>query len=127
MLSTMNQIAYDDPSVIVKQFALDEAQLEAFQRFGKDTLMALVEQFRLPSEGPRALEMIPELLVRHAGGTVFQEAHFEIIRSSPTDLFSLPGRAEVKIDTRGELTLLRPRWQGPSSNNRSAMFSWATQ
>jgi adenine-specific DNA-methyltransferase len=101
MLSTMNQIAYDEPPGIVKQFALDEAQLEAFQRSGKDTLMALVEQFRVPSEGPRALEMIPELLVRHAGGTVFQEAHFELIRSSPTDLFSLPGRAEVKIDTRG--------------------------
>jgi adenine-specific DNA-methyltransferase len=101
MLSTMNQIAYDDPTAIVRQFALDEAQLEPFQRRGKDTLVALVEQFRVPSEAPRALEMIPELLVRHAGGTVFQEAHFEIIRSSPTDLFSLPGRAEVKIDTRG--------------------------
>jgi adenine-specific DNA-methyltransferase len=101
MLTGARPDAYDEPGVLIKDFALDAQYIEAFHRLGKDTVVALMQQFRLPAEAPQTLEMIPELLVRHAGGTVFQEAHFEIIRSRPTDLFRLPGRAEVKIETRG--------------------------
>ncbi|MBA3356014.1 MAG: hypothetical protein H0U18_08765 [Pyrinomonadaceae bacterium] len=76
MLSENDQNAHRHPAELVNDFALDEQHLEAFQRLGRDTIAALIEQFRLPTEAPRALKMIPELLVRHAGGTVFQEAHF---------------------------------------------------
>lgn len=86
---------------MLTDYAIDVNFAEAFRSLGENKLTALIEQFRSPSATSRKLETIPQLLVRHAGGTVFQEAHFEFIRGKPTDLFSLPGAAEVKIDTRG--------------------------
>lgn len=43
----------------------------------------------------------PSLAVRHAGAEVFQDAHFELLRASGSDLFGLAGPSEVKVATRG--------------------------
>ncbi|MGZ5434500.1 MAG: HsdM family class I SAM-dependent methyltransferase [Pyrinomonadaceae bacterium] len=101
MLSEQEAADYVDSADVANDYNLDESHQDVFKRLKKDTLVALIEQFRYPAHGPRALMIIPELLVRHASGTVFQEAHFELIRSEPADLFSLPGRATVRIDSRG--------------------------
>ena len=99
MLSGRNETSNHEPNALISNFALDENHLEAFLGLGEETIAALIEQFRVPITAPRSLVMVPELLVRHAGGTVFQEAHYEVIRGNPTDLFRLPGRAEIKIET----------------------------
>lgn len=95
--------AYGHAELLPTEYALDATYTDAFLSLGPQKLEALIDQFRSPSLSlnPRSLEVIPELLVRHASGTVFQEAHFELIRGTPTDLFGLPGVAEVTITTRG--------------------------
>ena len=48
------------------------------------------------------LRLYPALAIRHAGGQLFQEAHFELLRVSPNiDLFGLIDAPETKIDSRG--------------------------
>lgn len=92
----------DDPRTkideLIENYALDREYVDIFLSLEENKLNALVEQFRTTSGSPK---LVPELLVRHAGSIVFQEAHFEFVQSAPTDLFQLPGLAEVKIDTRG--------------------------
>lgn len=48
------------------------------------------------------LRLHPTLAIRHAGGQLFQEAHFDLLRVSPDfDLFALIDAPETKIETRG--------------------------
>lgn len=48
------------------------------------------------------LQLHPALAIRHAGGQLFQEAHFELLRVSPNyDLFGLLAAPETKVNNRG--------------------------
>ncbi len=48
------------------------------------------------------LRLHPALAIRHAGGQLFQEAHFELLRVSPNfDLFGLIDAPETRVDNRG--------------------------
>lgn len=49
-----------------------------------------------------SLRLHPALAIRHAGGQLFQEAHFELLRVSPNfDLFGLLDAPETRVDNRG--------------------------
>ena len=48
-----------------------------------------------------ALRLYPSLAVRHAGGQIFQEAHFDLVRASPPDMFGYLGTATISRNTRG--------------------------
>lgn len=50
---------------------------------------------------PQSFRLFPSLAVRHAGGEIFQEAHFELMRTPGVDLFGYSGLAESKAVTRG--------------------------
>src|SRR6266404_745801 len=93
--------SYRNPDVLLEDFALDANYVDAFRALGQHEALALLAQFRSSEASLRLLKLVPELLVRHAAGTVFQEAHFEFLRSNPVDLFGLAGAAQVRIDTRG--------------------------
>lgn len=101
MLSELDAEAGEAIERLTAEFQLDLTYADVFRRFEPMHLSSLINQFRHPVSGPGVVQLIPQLLVRHAGGTVFQEAHFEFIRGGPTDLFGLAGQAEVKISTRG--------------------------
>jgi adenine-specific DNA-methyltransferase len=108
MLSGRNNEAYANPDWLLTNYTLDPNYIEAFRSLGEAKLSALIEQFRIPLESPRLLQLAPQLLIRHAAGTVFQEAHFEFVRSSPTDLFNLLGAAEIRVSTRGGILFTPP-------------------
>lgn len=48
-----------------------------------------------------ALRLDPALAVRHAGSSIFQEAHFALLRAPATDLFGYAGVAQSLQTTRG--------------------------
>lgn len=48
-----------------------------------------------------ALRLYPTLAIRHAGGQIFQEAHFDLVRASPPDMFGYLGTATTVLNTRG--------------------------
>lgn len=49
----------------------------------------------------QSFQLFPSLAVRHAGSDIFQEAHFELMRTPGVDLFGYSGLAESKAVTRG--------------------------
>lgn len=60
------------------------------------------EEMRRASGSQSPLKLFPSLAIRHAGGLLFQEAHFELLRaSSSVDLFGVVGTAEARKATRG--------------------------
>ena len=74
---------------------------ETLQRFSPYSLDSLSEYAMASEVLSRSLKLIPGLAVRHAGSEVFQEAHFELIRSPASDLFGYVGPAEAKAASRG--------------------------
>jgi adenine-specific DNA-methyltransferase len=47
------------------------------------------------------LALHPNLAIRHAGGQLFQEAHFDLVRAPPPDLFGFVESATLERVTRG--------------------------
>jgi len=66
-----------------------------------DGVDALMEDITLRSKSNRPFQLFPALAIRHAGSEIFQEAHFEFIRTPGVDLFGYSGLAESKAVTRG--------------------------
>ena len=59
------------------------------------------------SSGP-GLALVPSLAVRHAGSEIFQEAHFELLRTSSPDLFGYVAPSKGKPFTRGSTHFTPP-------------------
>jgi len=83
------------------KFELDPQFIEVLRRIDRKSIVGTVDHYRLCRTGSRLLEMLPRLAIRHAGGLVFQEAHFELLRTKSEDIFGYSAPAEVKISTRG--------------------------
>lgn len=65
---------------------------------------ALDDAMRDISNAPAALSALrlhPSLTIRHAGGQLFQEAHFDLVRAPPPDLFGYVGKATAEPNSRG--------------------------
>lgn len=64
----------------------------------------LNEALRVTLEGSNtseALQLYPNLVIRHASGQLFQEAHFDLIRAPQPDMFGFVDIAESSKVTRG--------------------------
>lgn len=72
--------------------------LEALE--GRSLEEALSDIRKAPST-LSALELHPHLAVRHAGGQLFQEAHFDLVRAPPPDLFGYVEAATSAPKSRG--------------------------
>ncbi len=94
--------AFDDVEGLAREYNLDLAQAHAFQALGPEHFESILTHFRTSLQsGRQKLSVDPELMVRHAGGTIFQEAHYELIRSGQVDLFGIPDLPDVRITSRG--------------------------
>ncbi|MBK8161026.1 MAG: SAM-dependent DNA methyltransferase [Rhodospirillaceae bacterium] len=79
------------PDVLDLQASLDSVGLAAAQ-----------DEISRASGSLSLLKLHPALAVRHAGGQLFQEAHFELLRApNSLDLFGLIGAPDVKVSSRG--------------------------
>lgn len=74
---------------------------EVLRRFSPSSITSLVSHAMASEVLSRSIYLYPGLAVRHAGSEVFQEAHFELIRSPVPDLFGYVGPAETKSTSRG--------------------------
>ena len=87
-------------------YIADEDLLGSLAPTGVDALLEEVTS-RSPSALPLAL--VPSLAVRHAGSEIFQEAHFELYRTSTSlDLFGYIDPAKGKRITRGSTHFTPP-------------------
>ena len=101
MMSEQESLQNNDLEQLVSTYALNPFFSEVYRDLESNVLESLITQFRSPIGSLSKLEVVPQLMVRHASGTVFQEAHYEFLRGAPTNLFGVPGRADVKIETGG--------------------------
>ncbi len=88
----------DDPRAL----GVSEDAADLCKRLGQDSLAAASAEVLSGPGGLSALRLHPSLAIRHAGGQLFQEAHFELLRVPPNyDLFGLLDAPETKTDNRG--------------------------
>ena len=87
-------------------YGADEDLLGSLAPAGVD---ALLEDLTSRSSSEMRLALVPSLAVRHAGSEIFQEAHYELRRTSThLDLFGYIGPAKGKRVTRGSTHFTPP-------------------
>ena len=95
-------IAPEDYQVDPCALGLAEDGPELCARLATHGLDAAGAEVAAAPSGLSLLRLHPALAVRHAGGQLFQEAHFELLRVSPNfDLFGLIDAPETRVDNRG--------------------------
>ncbi len=83
-------------------YGLAEDGPSLFDKLNAIGVAAAIAEIEQASGSLSLLKLYPALAVRHAGGQLFQEAHFELLRGGPGfDLFGLIGAPEVKPASRG--------------------------
>ncbi|HEV7285408.1 MAG TPA: N-6 DNA methylase, partial [Kaistia sp.] len=95
-------IAGPDVAASPWDYGLAEDAGELLTRIDQRGLEAANQEVEQGSGGLSWLRLYPSLAVRHAGGQLFQEAHFELLRGATDfDLFGLVGASEVATMNRG--------------------------
>ncbi|WP_204848088.1 N-6 DNA methylase, partial [Rhodopila globiformis] len=93
---------HPDRTLKPEQQGLSEDAEDLLARIDAKGLAAAVEEIERGAGTMSWLRLYPSLAVRHAGGQLFQEAHFELLRNTTTfDLFGLVGTPEVATTSRG--------------------------
>ena len=82
-------------------FGLPDDADDLRNRLKSPPLEDLLQEIRTARGTRSALELYPSLAIRHAGGQIFQEAHFDLVRAPPPDMFGYFGAASAEANTRG--------------------------
>ena len=90
--------ALEHPELILPTISAEAVDAALHLRSG---LVSIALEFRHAAEQPGGLTLLPDLAIRHAGGVIFQEAHYELARGGLGDLFSGASPAELLSESRG--------------------------
>lgn len=83
-------------------FGLSEDANDLLAKLDQNGLQAAVDEVKRGSAALSWMQLHPSLAIRHAGGQLFQEAHFELLRGATDfDLFGLVGLSDVAPISRG--------------------------
>ena len=99
-----DETAHQDPS----SFGLPEDSAELRTRLNGPALHQALEEIRTAPATLSALTLHPSLAVRHAGGQLFQEAHFDLIRAPTADMFGYFGIAQAARNTTNGIHFTPP-------------------
>ena len=95
-------LADENAALSISNYGLAEDAGTLLDRLDSRGLGAALDEVR---QGPATLSLLrlyPSLAIRHAGGQLFQEAHFELLRGATDfDLFGLVGASDVSRESRG--------------------------
>lgn len=95
-------IAREGESLSPATYGLAEDADELLTRLDQRGFQAIIQEVEQGAGALSWLRLHPSLAVRHAGGQLFQEAHFELLRGATDfDLFGLVGASEVAATSRG--------------------------
>ncbi|MGA9304946.1 MAG: N-6 DNA methylase [Candidatus Sulfotelmatobacter sp.] len=85
-----------------ERFGLTREAIELQQRLDQRAVAAATEEVIRGADPLSILRLHPALAVRHAGGRLFQEAHFELLRAPTSlDLFGLIEAPQIRQISRG--------------------------
>jgi len=74
----------------------------------ESALTALLSESHNVQVGGDVLKLHPDLAIRHAGGVIFQEAHFDLLRQGGPDLFGYVPEPGVRPTSRGGVHFTPP-------------------
>jgi adenine-specific DNA-methyltransferase len=74
----------------------------------RDGLVSVAHEFQSTVGQLGSLKLMPDLAIRHAGGAIFQEAHYELARSGEADLFAGAAPANLLSVSRGGVHFTPP-------------------
>jgi adenine-specific DNA-methyltransferase len=95
-------LAHESDNVAPSEYGLADDANELITAVDKRGFKAILQEVEQASGTMSWLRLHPSLAVRHAGGQLFQEAHFELLRGATDfDLFGLVGISEVSPTNRG--------------------------
>jgi adenine-specific DNA-methyltransferase len=98
MLASIDAEVLERVDEVMGNFDLPQDTPNAARQITREFMAHLIAGFRRPTMSrATTLETIPSLMVRHAGATVFQEAHFELGRRGSMDFWGVPDAARVTI------------------------------
>ena len=92
-----NDAAKENP----KSFGLPTDAADLRNHLNGPTLDEALREIRTAPASLSALSLHPNLAIRHAGGQLFQEAHFDLVRASPPDMFGYVETAHSARNSRG--------------------------
>lgn len=94
-------IADNDQPVDVVAFGLPTDANELLSEIAGPSLEEALYEIRTAPSSLSALRLHPNLAIRHAGGQLFQEAHFDLVRAPAPDLFGYMDPAVLEPRSRG--------------------------
>jgi adenine-specific DNA-methyltransferase len=98
MLESVDEDILERADKVMDKYDVPPDARHAIGRLTKEFAAHLITSFRRPTIARATeLETFPSLMVRHAGATLFQEAHFELGRRGAIDLWGVPEAAHVTI------------------------------
>ena len=98
-LRCLGQLIHNDE--LPEQLGIAEDAEELCGQLNPGGLSAAIEEVKSSAGVLGGLRLHPALAIRHAGGPLFQEAHFELIRAPSVDFFGYVGAPEVNEVGRG--------------------------
>jgi hypothetical protein len=100
--ASLARLLVDEASSSPEQFGLADDASDLLARLDQRGFEAALEEVSHGAGTLSWLRLHPSLAIRHAGGQLFQEAHFELLRGATDfDLFGLIGTSEVAPTNRG--------------------------
>jgi adenine-specific DNA-methyltransferase len=95
-------IAGKDVAPSVSEYGLADDADTLLAKLDARGLAAAIDEVEQGTGTVSLLRLHPALTIRHAGGQLFQEAHFELLRGATDfDLFGLVGASDVARESRG--------------------------
>lgn len=101
-LVSLASLISSDVSEDIRSYGLADDALELRAKIPAHGLKAAASEALAAPGALSQLRLYPSLAIRHAGGQLFQEAHYELLRVSPDfDLFGLLDAPMTRVDDRG--------------------------
>jgi len=101
-LTVLANLLSDGTAVTNPQtFGLPEDAAKLYDRISGRTLDEAIQEIRTAPGTLTALTLYPNLAIRHAGGQLFQAAHFDLVRAPLPDMFGHVDPAKAERNTRG--------------------------
>lgn len=108
-LATLAGMMWPEQKITSQAYGLAEDISILQHKLDPNALKATIEEASRSSASRKLLQLYPSLAVRHAGGQLFQEAHFELLRAAASpDLFGIVDVPEVAKTTRGGIHYTPP-------------------